>query len=66
MVIKIQIEREKMEIRKELIKINKRNKFENKNLVFIILSLYIQLYILQVFSGTFKLYKFDNGEKSVT
>ena len=55
MVIKIQIEREKMEIRKELIKINKRNKFENKNLVFIILSLYIQLYILQVFSGTFKL-----------
>ena len=59
MVIKIQIEREKMEIRKELIKINKRNKFENKNLVFIILSLYIQLYILQVFSGTFKLYKFE-------
>lgn len=30
-------------------------KIENKNLIFIILSLYIELYILRVFSGTFKL-----------
>lgn len=48
-----------MESRKALLKINKKIKLDNKNLVLIIVSLYIQLYILQVFSGTFELYKFD-------
>ena len=46
-----------MEKFKSLIAFNKKGKIENKNLIYIIISIYLELYILQVFSGTFKIFK---------
>ena len=43
-----------MDTEKEIIAYKKKIQFDNLNLVFIILSIYIELYMLRVFSGTFK------------
>ena len=44
-----------MDLEKGLIVYKKKIKIDNINLAFIILSIYIELYMLRVFSGTFKI-----------